>query len=55
MSIQQHSAYHEGFYDAQLSTPLFDDCPSAEYRAGWNSFWEFRAIFLGSAFAEAAE
>jgi hypothetical protein len=45
MSIfQQHPDYHLGFYDAQFGEPLFDDCPSPKYRAGWHAFWEFRAI-----------
>ena len=46
--IQQHPAYHEGFYDAQFGEPLFDDCPSSEYRAGWQAFWECRAILDAS-------
>jgi hypothetical protein len=41
---QQHPAYHEGFYDAQIGEPIFDDCPSPEYRAGWVAFWECREV-----------
>lgn len=44
MSIQQHPDYHQGFYDAQDGEPLFDDCPSAEYRAGWEAFHECKAL-----------
>lgn len=44
MTAEQHPSYHEGFYDAQFGEPIFDDCPSPEYRAGWNAFWECRAI-----------
>jgi hypothetical protein len=42
--IQQNPAYHEGFYDAQFGEPIFDDCPSPEYRAGWAAYWECRNI-----------
>jgi hypothetical protein len=44
MSTQQHPAYHQGFYDAQSGEPIFDDCPSPEYRAGWAAFWRCKAI-----------
>ncbi len=46
--IQQHPAYHEGFYDAQFGEALFDDCPSPEYRAGWSAFWECKAILAAA-------
>jgi hypothetical protein len=44
--LQQHPAYHEGFYDAQDGEPIFDDCPSLEYRAGWIAFWRCRSLVL---------
>jgi hypothetical protein len=43
MSIQQDPAYAQGFYDAMNGEPIFDDCPSLAYRAGWEAFWECRA------------
>jgi hypothetical protein len=46
--IQQHPAYHEGFYDAQFGEPIFDDCPSPEYRAGWTAFGNEIGKFNGT-------
>lgn len=42
--IQEHPHYHEGFFDAMDGEPLFDDCPSAEYRAGWEAWWRVHSI-----------
>lgn len=44
MTIQQHPHYHEGFFDALDSTPIFDDC-TPEYRAGWEAAWRAKEIF----------
>jgi hypothetical protein len=41
--IQEHPAYHEGFFDAMDLEPLFDDA-MPEYAAGWRAYWEVRAI-----------
>jgi hypothetical protein len=46
MSIQQHLAYHQGFYDAQDGEPIwFDEC-SPEYAAGWIAFWDCRLPYI---------
>ena len=50
VSIEQHPAYHQGFYDAQSGEPIFDDCPSPEYRAGWNAFWNCKATLASNSF-----
>ncbi len=44
MSIQQHPAYHEGFFDALDGEPLFED-HSAQYRLGWLAAHDCRAVF----------
>ncbi len=43
--IRQHPLYHEGFYAAADSEPLFDD-HAAEFKAGWLAYWECRAALL---------
>lgn len=39
----ESDGYTEGFDDAMAYEPLFDDA-SAEYRAGWLSYWEWVRI-----------
>lgn len=41
--IQEHPAYHEGFFDALDGEPLFDDA-APEYAAGWRAWWEVRDL-----------
>lgn len=51
MSIQQHPHYHEGFFDALDSTPIFDDA-TPEYRAGWEAAWRSKEIFMNAGFGD---
>jgi hypothetical protein len=37
--IEQHPDYHQGFYDAQDMTPIWEDECTPEYRAGWFAYW----------------
>jgi hypothetical protein len=43
MSLQEHPAYHEGFFDALDGEPLFDDA-SREYAAGWRAYYSVRDL-----------
>jgi hypothetical protein len=45
---QEHPDYHQGFHDAQCGEPLFGDCPSTQYRAGWHALHSCRALALSS-------
>jgi len=41
--LQQRPAFSEGFHDAWAGEPLFDDA-HADYKAGWQSYWNVRAF-----------
>lgn len=45
-----HPAYAQGFDDASDLTPLYDDCPSAEYRAGWLAYHDMARILRNAGF-----
>lgn len=49
--VQEHPAYHDGFFDAIDHEPLFDDA-SPEYAAGWRAYWEVHAILNEPAFLD---
>lgn len=44
MSIQQHPAYHEGFFDALDGEPLFENECAPEYKAGWLAYWKCKDL-----------
>ena len=45
MSVQQHPAYHEGFFDASDGEPIFEDECSEEYKLGWLAYHDCRTAF----------
>lgn len=40
--LQQHPDYHQGFYDAQDSEPIWVEECSPEYKSGWFAYWNIR-------------
>lgn len=43
-------AYAEGFYDAKVGEPLFDDAHPA-YKAGWEAFHRAKDMLVAAGFA----
>lgn len=54
-SLQQHPAYHQGFYDAQDGEPIWQEECAREYAAGWRAFWECREIATALSASERKE
>lgn len=50
--IQEHPAYHEGFFDAMDLEPLFEGECSPEYEAGWRAYWTVRDVLNDPAFLD---
>jgi hypothetical protein len=44
LAIQQHPAYHEGFFDAMDGAPIWENGSSAEYRAGWRAYFAVKNL-----------